>query len=274
MTNNSNSDNKRLNIFIGSAVLVIAALTVVIWVLSTKDSDDAKTDEILADVQISVTDQAEVSTVVDEFINGASNFGFRTDGISSGNITDVQYLVSHSPNSARSLFTSRDAAYGNVREYIFKASPRFFNSNVTGSWSNEFETQLASTFRLDKVTVDVKDKGAYLNIGGTDRLTAYVSVTFSSTQTIRNKTADDSSWDGTFNVLEKGFPDNTADITLVQDENLDWKIYAINNLKYEFLLASWQNPDVNAYSDVQRDFVKVGTIKSDIVDNYNKAEEE
>lgn len=281
MSENFENDvsSKRLGVFIGVAVVVIIAVTAGAILLirlfgGGVSSDEVKSDIAESDVEISIIDRADVDTVVSEFVNGAANFGFNTEGISSGNINDVQYLVSHSPNGVKNLFTSRDSAYANVRDYMFKGGSRYFDSNVTGSWSNEFDTQFTSSFRLDKVSVATNDKGAYLIVDGKRRLTAYADVVFSSTQTIRNKTADDSSWDGTFDVLEKGFPDNSARVTVVQDDNLDWKIYAINDLNNEFLTAAWANPDANAFLDTQRDFTRVGSIKSDVVDDVDNINED
>lgn len=273
MTEEVKGENKRLGLLIGVSIFIVALVTAGIVYLITK-SDDNNTDEIKSDVAISVIDQSETSSLVESFLDGVGNFGFKEDGLNPSNIMDVGYIVSTNPANAKSFFVSRADAYATVRDYVYPNSALFFNSNVTGSWSNTFDTQYISTFELSSITTETSSNGAYLTVDGTERLTAYTDVTFTSVETVRLKTADDSSWDGSFDVSKKTFADNTMRVTLIKDGNDEWKIYAISNLQNEFLLATWRSPDASAFANLQRDFEKTGTIRSDIVDTVPETDNE
>ena len=273
MTEEVKGENKRLGLLIGISMLIVVLITAGIVYLITK-SDDNNTDEIKSDVEISVIDQSATSSLVESFLDGVGNFGFKEDGLNSSNIMDVDYVVSTNPANAKSFFVSRADAYATVRDYVYPNSSLFFNSNVTGSWSNDFDTQYISTFELSSVSVETLSTGAYLNVDGADRLTAYTDVIFTSVETVRLKTADDSSWDGSFDVSKKTFTDNTMRVTLIKDGNDEWKIYAISDLQNEFLLSTWRSPSSSTFADLQRDFEKIGTIRSDIVDTVPEVDNE
>lgn len=259
-------NTKRLALFIGVSVLVIAIITftVMYFMNNNTESNNEPVDEV---VTIDLNDRIDTETVVEEFMQGAGNFGFKDEALKPENIGEVEYLVSHSPNDAKTYFTSRNEAYGTIRDKMFTGGAVYYNNNVTGKWTNEFETQNSSSFKLESATVKTREKGSYLNIGGEETLSAYADVTFSSTETITLKTADDSSWDGTFDVLKKGYSDNTMRVTLVKIPEDGWKIYAISDLKNEFLLASWKSPSVTAFSELRQNFEKTGSIQSTIVQN-------
>lgn len=259
-----NGENRRLWVLIGGAFLVIAVLTAGIMAV-TRSTGDKKTDAVKVNVPISAEDQNTIKSDTDAFLQASGNFGVRSDNLNADNILNVRYLSDQSSAEDVSTFiTTRETSYKNARQYIDKDANIYYDSNITGEWSNAFETSQMSTFEIVNSNIQVADKGTYLTIDGKQRLAASVEATFTSRQTIRSQTKDDPSWDGTFNILSKDFNNNLVQMTFIQEDG-GWKIYGMNPPERQFLLSTWKSPSQDAYGTQEQGFISTGkTIKAQL----------
>ena len=266
MTENKTGENKRLGILIAVPIVIALIVTAgIVYIFKKSDSNDDQ-KKVQSNVAISVIEQTKANSLVEAFLDSVGNFGFKEDALNSKNIMDVSYVASTDANQAKSFFVARANAYTSGKKHVYVDAPLYFDANATGSWLNDFDTERISTFALVSSSAVANASGSSLNIDGIDRDVAYVAATFTTVQTVRTKTADDSTWDGTFSVAQKTFSDNAVNFTLIKDNDSAWKIYDITGLANSFVLATWNPPAASAFADSQRGFEQIGMIKSDIVD--------
>lgn len=258
-----------MGLLIAIPIFLVTLISVFFVFWLNTDNEPETEDTIVPKEPISEVQQLEIETIVESFINGVGSFGFKTENINSSNILDVNYIVSTDPLNSGSFFVPRAEAYRSVRDFVHPSGPLYYSANMTGSWSNEFDTRYTSTFEIASVDMEVAPEAGYLNIDRENMLATNVEVVFSSVETVRSKTADDSTWDGTFDVSRKTYNDSMR-VTVVFDNG--WKIYSISDLDNAFLLASWRSPNVSAYAEAHSGFEKFDTIKADVVDRVPEIE--
>lgn len=244
-------------------ISVIAAVLAVIvggvlWL--TADSDPDADPEIKSNVSISDSEKIAAKTVAEEFVKSTGNFGVRSESLTADNIRTVSYLINTSDTSVRDWVTSRRDSYEFAQtQYVHAGSPLDYDTRVMADWKNVFESSRLVTMATTSITGVPSDKGEYLNIDGTEVRAIEVEVTFDSKETIRDVTANDPTWDGSYAVLEKTFPNNVAKLVVAETED-GWKVYAQRELENQFLLSSWKTPNSDAYSDRQTNFTRVDTL--------------
>lgn len=261
MVNEENDGGKnRLTAFIvGVFVIIAVAVAAVIYFVPDEDTDD---ENIKSEVVISEQEKLELESQSSEIMENLGNFGVSSENLTAENALDVEYIINQTPNDAGNLYTSRRNSYDSIRDYVLKDSPIDYSPKVVSEWTNEEELSGLISYELISENSTVPSKGTTLNIGGKDYDAAYVDVNFTSKETMRQATADDSSWDGSYSVLEKTFPNNTLRFTFVKDGNNEWKLYSLMNLEYKFLLSTWENPtSFDVYTTTQYDFKNVGKLE-------------
>lgn len=258
--NNAKVEQKRQIYFIiGFFVIIAVAIAAIFYFIPDTNEEP---EEPKSDLIISEKDQLSLEAQTSEIMDGIGNFGVSTESLTADNALDVEYIMSQTPNDGGEFYTSRKNSYESIRDYILKGSPIDYTPKVVSEWVNDDEIDSLVSYELVSENSTTPDKGTYINIAGVDEEAAYVDVNFTTKETIRQATADDTSWDGSYSILEKNFPNNTMRLTFVKDGNNEWKLYSLIGLDYKFLLSTWENPSsFDTYATTQYDFKNVGKLE-------------
>lgn len=255
----SKTEKKRMIMLIAGVFAVLAVVLSLAFAFIPDGSDQE--EDIKSEVFVSKEDQLIIEELSSSIMEDVGNFGVVTDSLTAENALDVEYIIAQTPNSGGEFYISRKNSYDKIREDILKESPIDYSPKVASEWINESETDGLISYEMISQNSTAVEKGSYLNFNGTDEAAAYVDVNFTSKETIRQATADDSSWDGSYDILEKTFPNNTLRMTFIKDSNNEWKLYSIINLENKFLLSTWETPSsFDTYATTQYDFKKVGKL--------------
>lgn len=246
----------KLIVIVGVVVAIVVGGG--LWLTAGEDSNS--NPEIKSNVSITNSEKIAAKTVAEEFIKTTGNFGVRSDKLTGDNIRTVSYIINSSETSKRDYVTSRQDSFDFARtEYVLPGSPLDYDTRVMSEWNSVFESSRLLTMATTSITGVPNDNGEYLNIGGKEFRAIEVEVSFDSKETIRDVSANDTTWDGSYKVLEKSFPNNTVKLVIAETED-GWKVYAQKDLDNQFLLSSWKTPNSDAYSDRQREFTQVDTL--------------
>lgn len=253
-------EGRRLAFMVSVVVLVIAVVVALVFFIIPKNDGDT-VEEVKSDVEITSTEISALETLSFEILQKIGNFGIRSDVLTADNALEVEYIAAQTPNDGGIFFTSRQTAYESIRDNVLSGSPIDYPARTVSEWVNNSEIEGLVSFEVIWSTIEAQSKGSHTSVSGVEHKTAYVDVTFTSKETMRHATADDSTWDGSYNVLSKDFPNNTARLTFVQDENLQWKLYSLTGLEYQFLLATWETPNSDSFVNTQHDFSNEGILQ-------------
>lgn len=250
--------NKRLiKLIIGVLVSVGVVLAALFWMTSGNDDSE---NEINSSVSLLDEEKMAAESVAREFVKSSGNFGIRTDQITGNNIRNVSHLIHEEDTSVKDYLLTREDSYNFVKsEYVYPGSPLDYDSRAMAQWKNQFESNRLATFEAKDVVAESNKDGKYLSIEGRQYKALNVKVSFNSKETIRDVTANDTSWDGSYNVLEKTFPNNTVNLLMVESDE-GWKTYQQSDLENQFLLSSWKTPNSDNYAGVQNGFILVDTL--------------
>lgn len=253
------SHNKRnIKLIVGVAAVVAVVLVALLWV--TAPSEKAP-ETVKSSVSISKADQLASESSATEFLKVAGNFGIKTSELTGDNIRNVSYLLTTGDVSANRYMASRKDSYDFLkRTYIYSGSPLDYDSRAVTQWKIPSEYSNLTSYQATNIVATAKPEAQVVTIDGKEETAAVVDVIFDAKETIRTVTANDTTWDGSYSVLEKSFPKNTVTFLLVQDSGI-WKIYAQDNLQKQFLLSTWATPDSDAYANDQTGFIQVSTLK-------------
>lgn len=253
------SYDKRLMYLIAGSIAVVALVLTAILALPALNREEEP--QINSSVPVSESERIAAESVSREFIKTVGNFGIRTNALTGDNIRTVTYLINNSEGASLTdyIITRQDAYNEAKTNHILSGSSLDYDSRAVSQWKSPFEMSRLATFATGDISPSVSENGRYINIAGEDTKAIDVQVTFDSMQTIRDVTANDTTWDGSYAVLEKPYVNNTVDLILVETED-GWKIYNQDNLKYQFLLSTWKTPNSDAYSNVQSNFTRVDTL--------------
>lgn len=254
------SHDKRIIKLIAGVVVVIAVvLGALLWV--TRAPAEVIPGNVSSIIPLSESDQIASELVATEFIKSSGTFGIKDAELTGDNIRNVSYLLSSQDTSIKKYLTSRKDSYNFLNKtYVYKASPLDYDSRAVAQWKTPTEDRNLTSYQSLNVVAAARSKAQALSIDGKTSNAAEVDVTFDSKETIRLVTANDTTWDGSYSVLEKSFPRNKATLLLVKDGS-EWKVYAQSGLQKQFLLSTWSAPDSNAYTDAQTGFTQVSTLK-------------
>jgi len=250
--------NKRLAILITSVFSVIALICAAIFIFIPKDSDET----IDSTVEVTESERLAAENVAEEFIKSAGNFGVITDSIDGDSILDVSYLLVEGYASSNDYIKSRADSYLETRDnYIHKDSPLRYDTRVVSSWLNTFEIDRLATIEANVNEVNAHENGKFLNINENDVKAIEVDVVFDSKEIVRDMTANDATWDGSYSILEKDYINTTATITTAIDDEGEWKVYSVRNLDNEYLLSTWKNPNSEYNESRESGFKNVGKLE-------------
>lgn len=251
-------DKRIIKLIAAAVVFTIIVLCGLLWITRTPSVEE--TGNVKSDIPLIESGRIASESVASDFIKSAGNFGIKESELTGDNIRNVSYLLTSGDASIKKYLTSRKDSYSFLRSnYIYKNSPLDYDSREVAQWKTPTEDRNLTSYEVTDVTAIARDKAQVLTIDGKETTAAEVDVTFNSKMTIRLVTANDTSWDGSYSVLEKSFPKSTVTLLVVQDGE-SWKVYAQNNLEKQFILSTWSNPDPNSYTDAQTGFTQVSTL--------------
>lgn len=242
--------NKRLGILIGSVFGVITVIIVGIFLLLNNQTDDSG---IKAEVEITEAERIEATALSKDFMKTVGNFGVISKNLTADNILDVSYILVEPNTDSSDYIVSRSDAYNNAKaDMIFKGGPLDYNTKNVLSWNNYFELDKMATMELLESNIELNDKGINLNINEKEVKGLEVKVVFDSKETVRDMTANDASWDGSYSVLEKDFVNTSLTLTLVKNSDNEWRVFSIRDLDSNHLLATWESPNDSDSDSVDR----------------------
>lgn len=262
MANMSDSESeykKRLVILISGFFVVVGLVVAGLFAIPSLKGEETK-EVIDSSVTLTREEQISAETAAREFIKTVGNFGVRSESLTGDNIREVSYLLQRGEVSVQDYIITRQDSYTTAKQTLIHAnSPLNYDSREVTQWKNVTETNRLASFKTTDIVTVSPEKGEYLSIQGEDMKAVAVDVTFDSVETIRDVTANDTSWDGSYAVLEKAFIGNTITVTVVMTEE-GWKIYSQEDLQNQFLLSTWRTPSSDAYSNSQTNFTRVDTL--------------
>lgn len=253
----NDSESKRF-VIISVAVLLVAAL-IVGGVLFFFGDDEKKTLDVIA---LNATEKEEVSLLAEDFVKDAGTWGAITNKINGNNIIIVRALTTENDSSASRFFTTRQAKAVEVKEKYTSAGPLANLLEDANQWVDAISLDNISTFTINSVDATAPDKASFLVYENEQVKSARVQVNFRATQVNRIQTGDDTSWDGTFSVLDKKTEGKVV-VTVIQTKE-GWKVRNVSEGKNDYMLVSWGNPVNKPYGSTQFDFTEVSTIKAKI----------
>lgn len=263
--NNTSGDSveRRRLIQLGAffVVVILAVIAVVAFLVPKDAPEDAAPParKVASSIDIPAADQRQVELLSTSLVSSLGKFGIKSDQVNAENIYKARYFINQNPYNALNYFLPRSVAYNSVRGNLVGGSPMDYEPNDVSGWSNDMETNGMLSFVPSNVVVNAESTGDYVNTNAGRDLAATVHVTFTSTETQRRATKDDSSWDGSFAVSQKTFP-VSADFIFAKVEDT-WMLYDMKNVTNPFTLASWNDSNSTAYADSQFGFTNVDTLK-------------
>lgn len=256
----SNIQERRLIIVIVAAI-VFAAVVAGIILQFTGPSNTKVDEEVNSTVKIDNQERVQVEDLSDQAIKDFGTFGSVKDNLTGDNIGNVSYMVEAAPLQASDYWVPRSTQYSGFKDsYIADDSPLDYDTQIISQWANAWEPANLVGYSVTSVESIAQDNAGKVTINDKEYKAVYVDVTFSSQETQYMATGSDTEWDGSYNVMQKGFSDNTATLTFVEISDNNWKMYSIRDLDNQFLLSTWETPASDAYSETQFDFETVATL--------------
>lgn len=235
---------------------------------------EASEEEVLPeDVQIDLSagEFNEMKPVITNGLMAAGNFGFNTVRvIETNSFVEVNKIIKDSPDSVDpEMYKSRELAYNEFRDrYVAKgvSAPIDYSISTSVSWPSSLEFgSVTRYFITENVRATKPDYMRKMDLNGVYVDTVKVEVAFDGAIQNGMKTANDTSWDGTYAIMEKAFPDQEATVQLVKIGG-EWKIFNITLNDNRFLLSTWENPEEGIYASELNNngFEEVDRIKTNV----------
>lgn len=261
--NESSGELKRISIIfvaVLGAVAIVAGL--VIWSpwSGSGNTDDAS--QVVTDFTLSPDDSRLIERRADSILASVGEFGIDDSQLTKNNIQEVGYIVSRQDEGWENYFISRSASYDSVRSDIMRGSPIDYARSTTAEWESGNELDDLKSFKVNEADVTVPKEGTIESSGSKNNVHyVRVNVDFDSTVTQRLVTANDTSWDGSYKILEKDF---SGSATLVfRDYAGEWLLYDVEKPTNEFLLSLWTPNFTDEYTDKMYDFREVKIVTPD-----------
>jgi len=261
-TNEEAPLNKKAIVVVVLPVVAVAIFLILFFVVFPGNTNNEETNQpiVSSTVEISESEQVKLEGISETIINQTGEFGVKKDVITPENIDELATLLEIDVNSADYYFTSRSTAYNSIDDYIMEGSPIDYNETEVNSWSNDFETLFRNSFSIESVEASAYEKGSYVDIDGTQLRSASVRVSFNSNETMFVEVGSEFGAERSYSVRSKNFNNTTATLVFVIDSDNEWKLYDIRDLENEFLLATWDNPRSDAFSETQFDLQEIDKI--------------
>ena len=244
-------EQKRLALVFGGGAALAVLFTLVVLFLIGEDDPSAPPEP--ESYSVSDADAGDLESTALLFLDEAGTYGVRESAVSPETILGLREQISQSPSSE--IFLSRRDVYTSLKQnYIAPGSSLDFST--LDDWTDAYLVDNMVTASVEDSTVSVPDEG-FVNSDGEP--TVRLSVSFTAHQVARWQTATDTSWDGTYDVLDLTIP-TTLTLLMEKDSDNVWRVAGVEDLTYRGLLAIVPDPSVDKLPEPQ----KVGTIKTTI----------
>lgn len=206
-------------------------------------------------------DKTEIKRSAEDIVEQSSNFGLDDSQVTNNNLHDISYTVSRQDAGWTDYVDTRAESYESFRDMIVRGSPVDYSRAEVSAWETGDELDNLKSFVLNSSTVNVNNEGTIEKAGSEDARYVRVPVTFDSTVTQRLVTAEDTSWDGSYRILQK---DMQGSATLVFREYAgEWLLYNVESPKNLFLTTLWEPNFNEEYTSKMYDFKEVEIVTPD-----------
>lgn len=256
----TNKDFNKRALILFTALFGVSALVVGLFIWAPWDSTDETPDTI---EKYSLTSDAtsELEELSENIVQDTGDFGLDPEYMTNNNIQNVSYTVSRQDESWDRYADTRGQTYEANRSYLAGGAPIDYDSRGVSDWDLGEELNTLMSFELQNVEATASTEGTIDRTTNNESRYATVTVEFESKVTRRLVTAEDTSWDGSYRVLEKPI-EGSATFTF-KDVSGDWKLYNVEDSTNEFLLALWLPNFGTEYSESMFGFREVEILTPD-----------
>lgn len=252
---------KRFYLLVGISALVVGIFLTAFFLFLADDEES----DVTQNVAITGEDKVIVQNLIQNFILTAGSWGVDGDTVTPETINDMNYYIGGEGSASDNYYTSRGDKYLTVREnFLVERSKLDYGELQPPGWSDAIAEGSLATFEVTDLEVSVPDSGYLFEWEGVRNPTVVADVHYVTKQTNRGQTATDTSWDGSWAVLEKNF---ISDIKVVAMKvNGEWRVYELRDQQHPFTLVTLGNPAEasNNYEASQFDFTPLEPIQTDI----------
>lgn len=281
--------NKKAIVIVALPVCLVVLFLVLFFTIfneSETTETPLNTSNIESNVEITDAEKLEVEGLAESYVKEAGTFGVREENLTSENIDEMATLLETDSSSAVNYFTPRSMVYEGLDQFIYEGSPIYYPPSTVESWSDEFEVSSRASFSVESIEANSENTGSYVRVNGENMRSVSVNVAFKTNEKMFIEQGSEIGAERSYSIMEKTF-DNTAVFVFVYDNHegedeshdhsgSDWKLYNIKNLQNEFVLASWNDPNISDFAESQFGFVETGKIapSNQNIDPALPAEEE
>ena len=265
MENNEEATGQlqRLAILFGAilgVVMLVAGL--IIWSPWSNDGESEDTEVAVKPFTLSDDDASAIESITNDVLHKTGNFGVDPTRLTKNNIQEIGYTVARQDTGWDDYTVTRSASYDSARDSIMRTSPADHDRSMTAKWDMGDELETLKSFELKKSKVEVPGEGTIEpSTDGGDARYVRVEVDFTSTVTQRLVTAEDTSWDGSYRILQKDL--NGTATFVFRDYAGEWLLYDIEEPTNEFLLSLWVPNFTDEYTSKMFDFREVEIVTPD-----------
>lgn len=245
---------KRFFIVIGT---ILCATLLVIGFIVFQGSRDKEPQRVTFTVDETTQTALEAKTV--EFLEEAGNFGTDYSDLNGNTAYNISRILKLGSSDKSTFFKARSVPYNNLMyktNMLAQSSPVSFPQTSVEQWEVPYELENMMKYEVKKVTATSSDEGYVSDDGAEERLVT-VNALLDSTVSKVVQTATDSSWDGTYDRMEKQFNQVSVAVTFAERDG-QWLVYEVN-MNLPFLLAVWNNPTYDAMAEDMFGFTTVET---------------
>lgn len=174
----------------------------------------------------------EVSSIegtVEDLLMTTGNFGVDREGF-SGQLTDEEVV-------ADGIFESRAETYAQVEDRISSSSDYSFSEERIANWDED----AFAGFSVSEVSIDDILGPVVRNDSGSNVRSVEVDVNWSGQEFYYEVTSTDTSWDGSYHILERDYEESDAVIGLIEEDG-QWKLNTISGVNNIHATALWSSP--------------------------------
>lgn len=231
--------------------------------LFTGGENESSDQPVSVSEKLTDEDRDQIRLLTDQFVTAAGHIGLKTEAFNPADTLNIQAFVTSGSSMADTYWDSRSQVYSDVQASLLaKDSPLWYPSSDWRMWDDEEERVFLMSARSSVLDVKVPDNSSRMSYQGSAVQTVTTDFTLISKISTRVKDRNDSSWDGTYSVLEGSFRE-PAKMQVVKT-NGEWKVYNITGGNPPYFLATWGNPggkDNAGYYDALSNVKKVSTFK-------------
>lgn len=254
---------KRTVVLFGAILGVVVLIAgVIIWSPWSSDGTEKDSEVAVRPFTLAADDAGDIESIANDTLEKTGNFGVDPNRLTNNNLQEIGYTVTRQDTGWDDYMITRSASYDSARDSIMRTSPVDHDRSMTAKWDTGDELETLKSFELKKSTVEVPEEGTIEpSTDGEDARYVRVKVDFTSTVTQRLVTAEDTSWDGSYRILQKDL--NGTATFVFRDYAGEWLLYDIENPTNEFLLSLWVPNFTDEYTSKMFDFREVEIVTPD-----------